>query len=99
MPGSTASLRKRAGRSWPDVRKRSPLLRKPGYSCSGSRLHKVEDPTRDPLRVAIVIGEASGDQLGAPLVEAVRRRRPDAQFFGLAGERMGALGVATLFPV
>ena len=31
-----------------------------------------------PLRIAIVVGEESGDQLGAGLIDAIRRRRPDA---------------------
>jgi lipid-A-disaccharide synthase len=52
-----------------------------------------------PLRLALVIGEESGDQLGAGLIDAIRRRRPDAQFFGLAGERMQARGMTSLFPI
>jgi lipid-A-disaccharide synthase len=52
-----------------------------------------------PLRVAIVIGEDSGDQLGAGLVDALRRRRPDVAFSGLAGERMQARGLKSLFPI
>src|SRR5688572_13722161 len=52
-----------------------------------------------PLKIALVIGEASGDQLGAGLIDAIRRRRPDAAFVGLAGERMRARGMTSLFPV
>lgn len=52
-----------------------------------------------PLRVAIVVGEDSGDQLGAGLIDAVRRRRPDAVFLGVAGERMAARGVKSFFPM
>jgi lipid-A-disaccharide synthase len=45
-----------------------------------------------PLRIALVAGEASGDQLGAALIEALRERVPHAQFMGLAGPRMQAAG-------
>ena len=37
------------------------------------------------MRVALVAGEASGDTLGAALIEALRRRFPGAQFAGVAG--------------
>ncbi len=55
--------------------------------------------TGRPLKFALVVGEESGDQLGAGLIDAIRRRRPDAAFMGLAGARMQARGMASLFPV
>ncbi len=49
--------------------------------------------------VGLVAGEASGDLLGAHLVEALRARRPDLQFTGIAGPRMVAAGVHALYPM
>ncbi len=43
-------------------------------------------------RIAIVAGEISGDRLGAGLIAAVRARRPDVQFAGIAGPSMQAAG-------
>jgi lipid-A-disaccharide synthase len=44
-------------------------------------------------KVLISAGEASGDLYAAGLVEALRRRRPDLEFFGCAGPRMQQAGV------
>lgn len=49
------------------------------------------------IRIAIVAGEASGDLLGAALVSALHEHLPDAQFEGLAGPRMQAHGVKSLY--
>jgi lipid-A-disaccharide synthase len=49
--------------------------------------------------IALVAGEASGDLLGAHLVEALRARRPDLRFSGIAGPRMIAAGVQALYPM
>jgi lipid-A-disaccharide synthase len=43
-------------------------------------------------RIALVAGEASGDQLGAALIHAVRALRPDVEFVGVAGPAMRAAG-------
>ncbi len=37
-------------------------------------------------------GEASGDTLGADLIEALRRLAPNTEFFGVAGPKMQAAG-------
>ena len=49
-------------------------------------------PASEPLRIGIVAGESSGDQLGAALITAMRARIPNVQFFGMAGPKMIAAG-------
>jgi lipid-A-disaccharide synthase len=44
------------------------------------------------LRVGIVAGESSGDQLGAALITALRAHVPDVECFGVAGPKMIAAG-------
>jgi lipid-A-disaccharide synthase len=49
------------------------------------------------MRIALVAGEASGDALGAALIDALRRRFPNAEFGGVAGPRMTAAGCKAWF--
>ena len=49
--------------------------------------------------IYLVAGEASGDVLGARLMAALRRRRPDLGFADVGGERMEAAGLRSLFPM
>lgn len=44
-------------------------------------------------KILISAGEASGDLYSAGLVDALRRLRPDVEFFGCAGPRMQKVGV------
>ena len=46
-------------------------------------------------RFALVAGEASGDLLGAGLVDGLRERFPDAEFAGIGGDAMRAAGMET----
>jgi lipid-A-disaccharide synthase len=50
-----------------------------------------------PLRVALIAGEPSGDALGAALIEALRRRVPNVDCFGVAGPAMRAAGCRALY--
>ncbi|MCC6355312.1 MAG: lipid-A-disaccharide synthase [Verrucomicrobiae bacterium] len=44
------------------------------------------------MRVFLIAGEASGDHLGADLIEALRQRNPAIECYGAGGERMLAAG-------
>jgi lipid-A-disaccharide synthase len=43
-------------------------------------------------KIFLSAGEASGEHYGTLLIPAIRRLEPDAEFFGLGGRRMEALG-------
>jgi lipid-A-disaccharide synthase len=47
--------------------------------------------------IGIVAGEASGDLLGSHLITALKQRRPDLEFIGIAGPKMMSAGAKTLF--
>ncbi|MCU1297636.1 MAG: lipid-A-disaccharide synthase [Acidobacteriaceae bacterium] len=49
-----------------------------------------------PVRILISAGEASGEMYGAQLIEALHRRNPVIEFFGVGGTAMRAAGCDTV---
>ena len=44
------------------------------------------------IKIAIVAGEKSGDELGGPLMESLKTHFQDISFIGIGGEKMQAQG-------
>lgn len=51
------------------------------------------------MRVMMIAGEASGDLHGAGVVRELKKRFPDADIFGIGGEKMKAEGMQLIFHV
>ncbi len=51
------------------------------------------------MRIAIVVGEASGDILGSRLIKSLHQQHPDILFEGVAGAEMIAAGCEPLYPM
>ena len=55
--------------------------------------------SRTQKKIAIVAGEKSGDQLGGPLIDSIRKQFPDAEFIGLGGDSMKNRGLESFFDI
>ena len=51
------------------------------------------------MKYYLIAGEPSGDSLGARLIQALRRKDKNAEFYGVGGEGMQAEGVQSLFNI
>jgi lipid-A-disaccharide synthase len=51
------------------------------------------------MKIAVIAGETSGDQLGGWLIEALKKKDPTIEFIGLGGARMQEQGLKSLFPM
>lgn len=51
------------------------------------------------MRIGVVVGEASGDQLGAGLIRELKKTYPDLIVEGIAGPKMISEGASTFFPM
>jgi lipid-A-disaccharide synthase len=51
------------------------------------------------MRVFVIAGEASGDKLGAAMMDGLKQLRPDVTFDGVGGPLMQAEGLISRFPM
>ena len=86
---STASESHIQSETVPATPPESKVTDRPAFSSPESRI-----PSPVKKRIALVAGEASGDLLGAALIEELRLRYPEAEFAGIGGDAMRGAGLA-----
>lgn len=59
----------------------------------------MPEAARTGPRVFVIVGEASGDQLGFKLMQALRAEAPNVGIIGVGGEAMAREGLQSLFPL
>ncbi len=59
----------------------------------------MSTPPGRTIRVALVAGEASGDLLGAHLLQALSERVPRLEAFGIGGPKMQSAGLEVWYPM
>lgn len=51
------------------------------------------------MKIFIIAGEASGDNIGSLIMKEIKSRVPKAKFFGVGGNKMESCGLKSLFPL
>lgn len=49
------------------------------------------------MKIYLIAGEASGDNIGAKLIKALKERKSEIEFYGIGGEKMQEQGINLLF--
>ncbi len=67
-------------------------MSEPGNAGPGNAAPRSSEPSNSEPWIFLSAGEASGEHYGVLLMDELRRRIPEARFFGMGGARMEALG-------
>lgn len=63
------------------------------------QLSRILSLKQTPNKIYIIAGEASGDQIGAKLMWALKERDASYEFYGIGGDNMQAAGLKSDFPM